>query len=516
MPAAVVSAGDVVLAWDLETNSAVAREVTATLPHTDWLLDAHFSDGSVLEVTEDHRFWSTTDTAWVELQDLDTTDVLFTPDGATVTVDFLDWDAGVTTDAYDLTVDGVHNFFVAADSTAQPVLVHNANILGFGCGDNISQDAFEAIRRLSDSDLLPQSVATDLLEISSKQTREGIAEAIAAAGDDLEAARRIAINAVIDNAPVDAVLALGPARAASVLSSPQFGAIATAARRDALQAILESVGRNDLDSGIDELLELVFNSDRGGAAADWLSTNPTRLDDFVNGGAKSNSSILPSTQETGAWYEATVRAPRAEGWAYSDRIADDVVWDPSGTIGQWRPRTRPTPQSVIDARTSLSDVGLPTSRPALSRTAVLTSVNPPRPTSFSALTNNQLGQGVEAARVAELRAGAPNEVVAQATVRVTLSSGESFMTIADALTDPVLVGSELRLLFREMKASTVRAPTASSLTNNQALTADGLLNNQQNIQSIEVISGDGLEELIEIANATSVTVDRFVLESFLY
>ena len=99
---------------------------------------------------------------------------------------------------------------------------------------------------------------------------------------------------------------------------------------------------------------------------------------------------------------------------------------------------------------------------------------------------------------------------------MTLSSGESFTTIADALTDPVLVGSELRLLFREMKASTVRAPTASSLTNNQALTADGLLNNQQNIQSIEVISGDGLEELIEIANATSVTVDRFVLESFLY
>ena len=93
-----VEAGDVVLAWDLETGVPVAREVTATLPHTDWLLDAHFSDGSVLEVTEDHRFWSTTDTAWVELQDLDTSDVLLTPDGVTVTVDFLDWDAGVTTE----------------------------------------------------------------------------------------------------------------------------------------------------------------------------------------------------------------------------------------------------------------------------------------------------------------------------------------------------------------------------------------------------------------------------------
>ena len=56
-------------------------------------------------MTEDHRFWSVTDDAWVELQDLDTSDVLLTPDGATVTVDFLDWDAGVTTDSYDLTVD---------------------------------------------------------------------------------------------------------------------------------------------------------------------------------------------------------------------------------------------------------------------------------------------------------------------------------------------------------------------------------------------------------------------------
>ena len=68
-------------------------------------------------MTEDHRFWSVTDDDWVELQDLDTSDVLLTPDGATVTVDFLDWDAGVTTDAYDLTVDQEHNFFVTADTT---------------------------------------------------------------------------------------------------------------------------------------------------------------------------------------------------------------------------------------------------------------------------------------------------------------------------------------------------------------------------------------------------------------
>ena len=91
-----VAVGDHVLAWDLDTGTAVSREVTATLPHADWLLEAHFSDGSVLEVTEDHRFWSTTDTDWVELQHLDTDDVLLTPDGVTVTVDWLDWAAGAT------------------------------------------------------------------------------------------------------------------------------------------------------------------------------------------------------------------------------------------------------------------------------------------------------------------------------------------------------------------------------------------------------------------------------------
>ena len=121
-----VAVGDHVLAWDLDTGTAVSREVAATLPHTDWLLEAHFSDGSVLEVTEDHRFWSVTDTDWVELQHLDTTDILLTPDGATVTVDWLDWDAGAVAPAWDLTVDDVHNFFVAADPNAEPVLVHNA------------------------------------------------------------------------------------------------------------------------------------------------------------------------------------------------------------------------------------------------------------------------------------------------------------------------------------------------------------------------------------------------------
>ena len=156
------------LAWDLDTGTAVSREVTATLPHIDWLLEAHFSNGSVLEVTEDHSFWSITDTDWVELQDLDTTDILLTPDGSTVTVDWLDWNAGATAPAWDLTVDDVHNFFVAADANAEPLLVHNANIRGFGCGDNISEAALSAISRAD----VPQDVADALLAIDNASLRE--------------------------------------------------------------------------------------------------------------------------------------------------------------------------------------------------------------------------------------------------------------------------------------------------------------------------------------------------------
>ena len=146
LPIAEVQVGDQVLAYDFDTGTTVAREVTATMPHSDWLLEAHLSDGSTLTVTEDHRFWSVTDNGWVELQDLDTTDVLLTPDGATVTVDWLDWDAGADAAAWDLTVDQEHNFFVAADdAAAEPVLVHNQGAPDPWCGIALTDDVFRKL-----------------------------------------------------------------------------------------------------------------------------------------------------------------------------------------------------------------------------------------------------------------------------------------------------------------------------------------------------------------------------------
>ena len=48
VPIADVQLGDQVLVYDFDTGVTVAREVTATLPHTDWLLESHLSDGSML------------------------------------------------------------------------------------------------------------------------------------------------------------------------------------------------------------------------------------------------------------------------------------------------------------------------------------------------------------------------------------------------------------------------------------------------------------------------------------
>ena len=47
-PIADVQVGDEVLAYDFDTDSTVSRNVTATLPHTDWLLEAHFSDSTTM------------------------------------------------------------------------------------------------------------------------------------------------------------------------------------------------------------------------------------------------------------------------------------------------------------------------------------------------------------------------------------------------------------------------------------------------------------------------------------
>lgn len=133
-PIAEIREGDMVLATDPETGESGPREVVATLPHTDQLLTLETSSGEIV-TTEDHRYWNQTEQAWQESQDLDEGDQLLTADGDIVTVEGLDWTTVHTAPAYDLDIDDLHSFYVAAGDEA--VLVHNCDVaLGLkGSGD---------------------------------------------------------------------------------------------------------------------------------------------------------------------------------------------------------------------------------------------------------------------------------------------------------------------------------------------------------------------------------------------
>ena len=126
-----VEEGDWVLADDPEDGLApMPREVTAW--HLNWTehltevwVDRDgdgISDGAV-SATREHPFW-TENRGWVDARDLRAGDLLLDADG-----DLSQVTAARTIDAvapvFNLSVDGVHTFFVLAGD--EPVLVHNTN-----------------------------------------------------------------------------------------------------------------------------------------------------------------------------------------------------------------------------------------------------------------------------------------------------------------------------------------------------------------------------------------------------
>ena len=182
-------------------------------------------------MTEDHRFWSVTDDDWVELQDLDPDDVLLSPDGATVTVDWLDWDAGVTTDAYDLTVDQEHNFFVTADTTGESVLVHNQGGSAFFCGVPVDVDLVPQLlavdSRLTDVERLRFASAADRLNVDEA---EALIRVIASEGTDVggaRIARNSGVNPLVTQAAIRGDLDGAAGFAEGLLGGVNFDRFAT-------------------------------------------------------------------------------------------------------------------------------------------------------------------------------------------------------------------------------------------------------------------------------------------------
>jgi len=121
-PISEVEVGDWVLAEDPETGERGAREVTHLWVHQDTIVDLEI-DGHDVATTEDHPFWNHTDSEWQRADALDLGDLVLTADGATLTVDGMDWGSARTTTAYNLTVDDIHTYYVQVSD--EPVLVHN-------------------------------------------------------------------------------------------------------------------------------------------------------------------------------------------------------------------------------------------------------------------------------------------------------------------------------------------------------------------------------------------------------
>ncbi len=135
-----IERGDEVLAADEETGTWQAR------PVLDQWWDIHrgsmgtitMTDGDSVEATDNHPFWVTNDGAWVELADVESGDVLLTPDGVT-TVAAVDLDPAKPTLVWELNVGIDHTFAVQAGD--DEVLVHN------GCGDPPSGDSLRRKRQ---------------------------------------------------------------------------------------------------------------------------------------------------------------------------------------------------------------------------------------------------------------------------------------------------------------------------------------------------------------------------------
>ncbi|MER7748479.1 polymorphic toxin-type HINT domain-containing protein [Streptomyces bacillaris] len=124
-----VELGDKVLATDPVTGETSEREVTATIVTDE---DRQFTDLTIatpdgqeqLTATHEHPFWSVSEEEWTEAGKLKPGTTLRTDEGRTVeVVATRQYESRART--YNLTVEGVHTYYVLAGAT--PVLVHNSN-----------------------------------------------------------------------------------------------------------------------------------------------------------------------------------------------------------------------------------------------------------------------------------------------------------------------------------------------------------------------------------------------------
>jgi filamentous hemagglutinin len=121
-PIEKVFKGDLVLATDPKTGATVARPVTALI-RGDGRKDMAvvWVGGQRLIATDEHPLF-TVERGWVEAADLRRGEHLLDADGTPVAVDAV-LDLAKVTWVYNITVAGLHTYYVGAD----PMLAHNAS-----------------------------------------------------------------------------------------------------------------------------------------------------------------------------------------------------------------------------------------------------------------------------------------------------------------------------------------------------------------------------------------------------
>lgn len=121
-PIEEVRVGDEVLATDPQTGESGARKVQELIRHggDHTMVDVTLDDGTVIEATDEHPFWSANRGEFVFAIEIEVGDLVLGADGDLLTVT----ETVVYVEdliAYNLAIEGIHTYYVGET----PVLVHN-------------------------------------------------------------------------------------------------------------------------------------------------------------------------------------------------------------------------------------------------------------------------------------------------------------------------------------------------------------------------------------------------------
>ncbi|MFF4331305.1 Hint domain-containing protein [Streptomyces sp. NPDC001591] len=146
-PIGSLRVGDAVLAGDPATGIVRSEPITDTFRHTaDQLLTISLADGSTLETTPGHKILAAK-REWILASELRPGDRLLRPGGTQVTVTKVSTETDAASQqVYDLTVGGLHTFYVRAEGSQAPdVLVHNCVNLRSRCSIDLGGREFEFV-----------------------------------------------------------------------------------------------------------------------------------------------------------------------------------------------------------------------------------------------------------------------------------------------------------------------------------------------------------------------------------